>query len=93
LAFCEYITYAGIMDIIEHCKELCYLQLEDMESLTVADMTAIYEQCLQTGKEVDHKVKYGEVHHYSITKCRMPKEELRQHVEIHCSKIESCIVV
>jgi hypothetical protein len=38
---CHSITYAGIMDILEHCKELCYLKLEHMEELTETDINAI----------------------------------------------------
>jgi hypothetical protein len=51
---CSSITYAGIKDIIEHCTELCYLELENMSGLTKADMKAIYEQLLKTGK-VDYR--------------------------------------
>jgi hypothetical protein len=65
---CGYITYAGIMDIIEHCTELCYLQLELMDGLTEADMNAIHEQLLQTGKKVDHRSKYEKYHYFRITK-------------------------
>jgi hypothetical protein len=46
------ITCAGIMDIIEHCKELCDLQLDGMVQLTKDDMKTIYEKVLQTGKQV-----------------------------------------
>jgi hypothetical protein len=44
------------MDIIEHCKELCYLHLDMMAGFTEGDMNTIYEKLLQTGKEVDHRV-------------------------------------
>jgi hypothetical protein len=56
---CDSITYAGIKDIIKHCKELCYLKLENMLSFNRLDKdikcNAIYEQLLQSGK-VDHTV-------------------------------------
>jgi hypothetical protein len=51
MMYCEAITYSGIKDIIEHCKELCYLKLEGMDGLTITepDMNIIYEQLLKTG--------------------------------------------
>jgi hypothetical protein len=76
LAFCDAITYAGIKDIIEHCKELCYLKLDARSGLQfqIADMNAIYEQLLKTGKQVDH-TKYDDncydhqkMHHFEIYK-------------------------
>jgi hypothetical protein len=42
------ITIDGIKDIIEHCKELCYLKLENMFNGLVFNI--IKEQLLQTGK-------------------------------------------
>jgi hypothetical protein len=67
---CGSITYAGIMDIIENCTELCYLQLESMDGLTEADMNAIHEQLLQDGKKVDHRLKYEKYHNFRITQQR-----------------------
>jgi hypothetical protein len=57
MRYCDAITYAGIKDIIEHCKELCYLSLYSMGSLTEVDMVDIdtlFDQLLNSGKQVDH---------------------------------------
>jgi hypothetical protein len=54
MTYCSAITYAGIKEIIEHCKELCYLRLNSMDSLTEVDMNTLYDQLLKTGKQVDH---------------------------------------
>jgi hypothetical protein len=53
LVECGSVTYSGIMVIIEHCKELCYLELVLMNGLTPNDMNAIYVHLLETGKKVD----------------------------------------
>jgi hypothetical protein len=60
------ITYAGIKDIIEHCTELCDLTLKYMAGLTEADMNAIYEQVLKTGK-VDHYNEDRHCHYFKIS--------------------------
>jgi hypothetical protein len=68
MRYCEAITYAGIKDIIEHCKELCYLRLYYMDSLTEVDMNTLFDQLLKTGKQVDHHSpthdEYYEFDHY-----------------------------
>jgi hypothetical protein len=41
MTMCHCITYAGIRDILEHCKELSFLRLVNNEGLTEGDLNAI----------------------------------------------------
>jgi hypothetical protein len=54
---CHLITITAINDILEHCKEICYLKFYNMMGLTKADMNYIARKLSHLGK-VDHtKVK------------------------------------